>query len=326
MKIRRKSSTCLNCGRSISDVYNYCPNCGQENTHNNLSFGVLFREFFSNYFSLDSRFGRSIKPFSTRPGHLTSSFNEGKRVMFAHPVRLYLVISLIHFTLFSWHVRNTSDPASNITVNGEVVEGRDKAELDSLIALGPAGLPTDSSDWPVTDWESMVIERMVDEGHTNEEILDSLHVEDQAFWRRFGMTRYIRVSNSTGSEVQGSILSNIPIMMFFILPIYALLLKLFYWRKGKYIHHLIHSFHIHSFTFFIFSIAWTVALIGGMETEQVIGVPLLLVTLYIFLSMKRVYGQKIFPTLLKLFSIGLIYTVLMVFSIVLELLLSLALY
>ncbi len=246
--------------------------------------------------------------------------------MFAHPVRLYLVVSLIHFTLFSWHVRSTSEPGSSITVNGEAVDGRDKDELDSLIALGPAALPADSSDWPVTDWESMVIERMVDEGYTNEEILDSLHVEDQAFWRKFGMTRYVRVSNSSESEVQGSILSNIPIMMFFILPIYALLLKMFYWRKGKYIHHLIHSFHIHSFTFFIFSIAWAVALIGGLETEQVILVPVLLVTIYIFLSMKIVYGQKILPTLFKLIAIGIIYNILMVFSVMLELLLSLALY
>ncbi len=101
MRIRRKSNECYNCGFTLDSVYNYCPNCGQENNNNNVSFGKLIKEFFGNYFSLDSRLSKSFKPFFFKPGHLTNQFNLGKRMSFVNPVRLYLVVSLFYFFVFS---------------------------------------------------------------------------------------------------------------------------------------------------------------------------------------------------------------------------------
>jgi len=93
MKTLRKTKKCLNCGQILSDIYDFCPLCGQENTDNNVSFKQLAGDFFSNYFSLDSKFLKSIKPFFINPGYLTNSFNNGKRKSYANPVRLYIIIS-----------------------------------------------------------------------------------------------------------------------------------------------------------------------------------------------------------------------------------------
>lgn len=98
---RRKSNTCLNCGATLDSVYNYCPICGQENNSNNVSFGKLLKEFFVNYFSLDSRLTQSLKPFFFKPGLLTLKFNEGKRMSYMNPVRLYLILSLFYFFVFT---------------------------------------------------------------------------------------------------------------------------------------------------------------------------------------------------------------------------------
>ena len=101
MRIRRKQNNCLNCGASLDGTYNYCPICGQENNDNNVSFGTLLNDFFSNYFAFDSRFAKSIGPFIFKPGFLTNRYMEGKRMSYAHPLRLYLVISLFYFFIFS---------------------------------------------------------------------------------------------------------------------------------------------------------------------------------------------------------------------------------
>jgi len=322
MRIRRRSNQCLNCGYKISDVYNYCPNCGQENTHHNLNFGILFREFFSNYFSLDSRFGRSIKPFLLRPGRLTIAFNEGRRMMYAHPMRLYLVVSLIHFSLFAW----IADFDINVG-NDNTLDDEERVRLDSLIAIGPSAVEIDEDDWPVNEWEDVIIDRMLDEGHRASEILDSLHMEDQSFWRAFGMKRYVRLRNSSEGAVQASIVQNIPVMMFFILPLYALMLKGFYWRKGKYIHHLIHSFHIHSFAFFLLSLTWAILLITDSEVEPAaIFVALLVTAIYLFISLRKVYRQSGWVTLAKLLSMGFIYMILLSTALLVELIISIALF
>lgn len=101
MRIRRKTHQCLNCGYTLDNVYNYCPNCGQDNTDNNVSFNTLLGDFFDTYFALDSKFAKTIKPFFFQPGKLTNLYVDGKRASYSHPLRLYLIISLFYFFIFT---------------------------------------------------------------------------------------------------------------------------------------------------------------------------------------------------------------------------------
>ena len=101
MRSVRKQLTCHNCGYTLNEVYNYCPNCGQENNNNNVSFGTLIREFLDNYFGIDSKLAHSVAPFLFKPGTLTNRFQEGRIKHFIHPIRLYLVMSLLYFFIIS---------------------------------------------------------------------------------------------------------------------------------------------------------------------------------------------------------------------------------
>lgn len=112
MRISRKSSSCLNCGRTLDQVYNYCPNCGQGNHDDNVSFKTLVGDFFSTYLAVDSKFGRTVKPFFIDPGFITNEFVKGKRNTHAHPIRLYLIISIFYFFVFSM-VANQSAKEKN---------------------------------------------------------------------------------------------------------------------------------------------------------------------------------------------------------------------
>jgi len=101
MRIRHPSDYCLNCNFKISRRSNYCPRCGQENTDYKYAIWYLLYESVNNYLNLDSQFFRSVFPFLFRPGHLTVKFIEGRRKLYVNPIRLYLIVSIVFFFVFS---------------------------------------------------------------------------------------------------------------------------------------------------------------------------------------------------------------------------------
>lgn len=141
MRIRRKSNSCLNCGFTLDSVYNYCPNCGQDNNDNNVSFNNLVGDFFSTYFSFDSKFVHSFKPFFIKPGELTLQYITGKRVHYAHPLRLYLIISLFYFFVFTLvgkdSIKNDDESNSIVQVKRGLddIEDLDDETVDQLYEI-----------------------------------------------------------------------------------------------------------------------------------------------------------------------------------------------
>lgn len=120
MRISRKTNSCLNCGFTLDKIYNYCPNCGQGNHDDNVSFGTLVGDFFSTYFAIDSKFGKTVRPFFLKPGYLTNQYISGKRVTYAHPIRLYLIVSIFYFFMVTLaatelSIGDNDDPAIKTT-------------------------------------------------------------------------------------------------------------------------------------------------------------------------------------------------------------------
>ncbi len=99
-KISRKQAICSNCSYAFAEttVDNFCPNCGQENLDKNVSFGDLFSDFIGNYLSLDSKLFRTIPRLMFFPGFLTNAFNNGKRISYLTPIRIYLFMSVLYFS------------------------------------------------------------------------------------------------------------------------------------------------------------------------------------------------------------------------------------
>ncbi len=123
-KKRTKTDFCLNCGHETGNAINYCPVCGQENRDQNLPISQLLGEFLSTFLALDSRFVSSLKPFFFKPGFLTNRFNEGQRVHYSNPVRLYVVTSVLYFFVISFYLGGIiiesleKNPDSLINVDG----------------------------------------------------------------------------------------------------------------------------------------------------------------------------------------------------------------
>ncbi len=146
MKIRRKASRCLNCNSTLDNIYNFCPNCGQENNDNNVSFITLFMDYLSNYFAYDSKFIRTLGPFFLKPGFLTNRFNEGKRVSYAHPLRLYFLTSLAFFFITGIIVNrmdtNADVDLSELSSEIKTISEFSSAKFDKLDSTLPDSIKT----------------------------------------------------------------------------------------------------------------------------------------------------------------------------------------
>lgn len=123
-----------------------------------------------------------------------------------------------------------------------------------------------------------------------------------------------------------------PQVMFLLLPLLALLLKLFYWRQGRfYIEHLILTLHNHSFLLQLALLAIGVLKLQSLAqgsavlTALLAPVPAILLwsaPLYLLSSQKRFYRQSWGVTVVKFAGIGFLYSLLFFNALVVTIVIS----
>ena len=117
-------------------------------------------------------------------------------------------------------------------------------------------------------------------------------------------------------------IENVPTVLFLILPVFALLLKVLYVRRGWfYSEHLVFGLHTDAFAFVVFSVVALLAVFAGGPGWSVVQSPdsyesnpgwlsnilLLTVPVYFLVAQKRVYGQGWIKTVLKSLVLGWVY-------------------
>jgi hypothetical protein len=130
-----------------------------------------------------------------------------------------------------------------------------------------------------------------------------------------------RIAAGGKAEFGHLLLKGVSYMMFVLMPLFALLLLLFYRRKGTYyLDHLIFSVHFHSFAFLLLTLYVVTSRLTGSLVPLLVVV--LLIGAYLILSLRRVYRQPRVITLLKAVSIGALHAVALCGCFVLTVLLS----
>ena len=141
------------------------------------------------------------------------------------------------------------------------------------------------------------------------------------------LNRAEAITNEGGRAVVEEILDIAPPVAFILLPLFALLLKLAYIRHDVYYaEHLVLALHNHSFLFIALTVG--IPLDGAGESLGLIGELLdsgleLWIVVYLFISLRRVYGQSYPKTLLKYVLLALGYGPLLFFGLLLGFLLGL---
>ncbi len=140
----------------------------------------------------------------------------------------------------------------------------------------------------------------------------------------------IEESPQKGREIEANpniivdkVMDVLPIAVFIMLPLVALLLKFWYLFSGHYyIEHLIHALHNHAFLFVAFIMAILADAIAGLMEPETEGmwtdfagwfdlVLAIWIPLYLLISLKKVYRQSWFMTLMKFSLVGVSYLVLL---------------
>lgn len=97
---------------------------------------------------------------------------------------------------------------------------------------------------------------------------------------------------------------------FFLLPVFAIILKLFYIRrKQNYVRHLIFSIHLHSFIFIDFFVIIILNMLFRNFPGTITFLLLLCIPLYFILALIKFYRQSIGKTLIKFTGILFLYNI-----------------
>jgi hypothetical protein len=275
-------------------VNNYCPNCGQENHDLNVPVKHLVAEFFEGTLHFDTKVWHTLKYLILKPGLLTEKFIVGQRASYVPPFRLYVFVSLVFFFVLALTSENIVH-----------FDASEKGNTGAQPALPGITLNANLADSVAAIADSVKLKKLQDMAAGSEELKD-LQVELEGD-KRFAMVeeKFSKFA-SNDEEATQKLLKNISFMMFLLMPFFALLLYLFYWKQGRnYVEHLMFSIHLHTFYFILLILAFLVkAALPALEFE---GIVIVLMVLYLFLALHRVYRQSYPRTLLYLVPIGFTY-------------------
>jgi len=333
---------CENCGAEL--IGPHCAQCGQAAIDYRRSFRHVIVDVLDSFLNWDSKFFATIALLIVKPWKLTNDFLAGKRVRYLHPLRLYLLASILFFFAVNYGAKwirfepgkipekNRAEVATAIAEKRDEIEKqlerknlsadqRRKAQkaLDYLTKPSPsATVAAEENSSPTT----MPTVSPADSGkQTYGPVTDRPFVifDDAKSTTPFEKWLEERAKDKMGEHGTKmglfitTLFSNLPYMMLCCIPLFAFVLKVLYARRGIfYIDHLIYALHIHTFfyTGVMLIVLTTMGLdrtIPGTFADWVIALLWIAFVVQIFFSIRRVYGQGWFISTLKFFVGGFIY-------------------
>lgn len=305
---------CKNCGAPLAGPF--CAQCGQEARRRIVPFPRFAAETLREFFSFDTRFLRTLWALFRRPGFLTNEYVAGRRVRFMPPLRFYLLASFLFFFLVT---------LIRLDFSGFRLLDPPPEELAETEAAAAA-----AADSVAADVETAASSDSLATRETARR--DTSITFDLAY--RFGhrLGRASKKASENRTAFESSLLNRLPPLIFLMLPVFALLLKALYLNNRiYYAQHFIFALHLHAFAFLVMLALFLVDAVGlslqigtSDNPRNLIGpIFLLLLNVYLFLAMRRVYGQGRGKTVLKLFLLMSAYQLVLAIVLGLVVLISL---
>ena len=325
--------SCLNCGTTLSGQY--CGHCGQRSRSRLISIWELLQDAFGDLLELDSRVWQTLIPLITRPGKLTRDYLEGRRARYMPPFRTYLVLSIVFFMVAFFdpgkelgilfepeeEVAEVSEAerqiAAEAIIAGDLASGDVSTDSATTAAAvdNPGGNSDDSEENTDTDEKEGGFSLVVSDDDPDSD--DNCNIEnfqdaDIPKWlaSRLSKERLMmvceRVIADDGKAFLSKLLDNIPVALFVLLPLMALILKLLYpLSKRFYVEHLLFVVHFHAFFFLLMILQILFSRLGlaiGLP-EPALDITVfatsLYVPVYLYKSMRKVYEQRNLITMPK---------------------------
>ncbi|RNI29609.1 DUF3667 domain-containing protein [Rufibacter immobilis] len=288
--VHKKFLVCPNCRHELQEADNYCASCGQENHDYRLPAGHLFLELLENTLHFDTKFFSTVNYLLLKPGKLTQEFILNRRASYVPPFRLYVFISFFFFLILSFAVGHSENntPANPSVSSGQTLDTNGKKTRSMFFGLITYDLETQKDSTAGPDKQ-----------------------ESKSRYTLFMERQETKWLQKSDHEIDQKILKTVSMLMFFLMPLFALILKVFHLRQRRfYIEHLIFSIHFHCFVFVLLSV---VALLSNVvQAEWLVKGTFAVVFIYLFMALRRVFQEKVFTAFLKDLLIHASYLVVLI--------------
>src|SRR6266567_7106031 len=322
---------CENCSAILTG--RWCSQCGQAAIDYRRSFRHVIVDALDSFLNFESKFFATIGWLIARPWHLTNQFLAGRRVRYVHPLRLYLLVSILFFFVVNyWGKAIHADPSklsaedrAEIAADPDIppkVKAQVQRALDAKGLIQPEAQASPSPEAAVPPQPTTTaspppsVASPSPSGDFGPLLqLDKPTSDPLEKWLEQKAKEKMGEHGSKMALFIATLFSNLPYMMLCCIPLFALVLKVLYVRKRIfYIDHLVYALHIHSFAYLaiMLIVLITIALnrfIPGVFVGWIIAALWIAFAAQVFLSIRRVYRQGWFFTVFKFFAGGLVYLI-----------------
>jgi hypothetical protein len=344
-----RGTRCLNCG--LEPLHSaFCPDCGQENITYAVTLPVLLRDVVDEFLRFDGRLFRTLGDLFFRPGRYTAEYNAGRRGRYLSPFKIYFVVSALFFYLlarqtaanniereFERGMQRGAEQGINLnigissTVGGEVGIVSQPKRKEKAAKATTNKNPLRSPINPMIDGKAIFPENYQFEGQPLRmgnyadayEVWqkDPANTDKHTGMHRFMARQYLRFIDHPGGLLE-QYLQTVAKMMFFLLPVYAVLLAvLFRGTKRYFLEHLVFAVNQHTVAFLL-GIAGQLM---PLNTPATIGLFLVTYSIMEIIALRRVYQQGFLLTLLKQSILAGFYIIAILFAMLLVIFISFAL-
>jgi Protein of unknown function (DUF3667) len=333
-----KHVKCKNCERTFKDEYNFCPYCGQDDKqkltlgvlfYNTISnyFSVDAR-FFKSFIPLIAKPGYLASKFVE--GRRLLYLHPAQMYLFITVIFFFLfsfikrqqvqdLNSELEKSFRQEKMSNYGIQTNDSLLKAEQQRKQEedsiaKAEIKKVLSENKkyAHFSDSKIDSIVSktdtkkpglfnfDFNESKMDSLINTGASNEVIYKFMGMNDDAgFFKRRSYSQALKFYKSReGGSILGAFYDAIPIAMFFLLPIFALILMLLYRKKGTYAHHLVFSFYFFAFLFTVFSIIIVVNFIVDIP-DSIDWLIAISTFVYLCLGLSRFYSQGKVKSFLK---------------------------
>jgi hypothetical protein len=283
--------------------------------------------YVQDLFHYDGRFWHTMKNLVRKPGWIPLEYIEGKRRNNIEPIKLYVFASTVFFLLFFIVVDieltnpeedrfDFSQRLINLEREKEFLGDSPDTALVNQLQANILRLDT-TLTVPADTGDGLQLDLF---GRAS---TDSLKGTDRWFMQRAEAKLRKLEKDHAGNEMRmldafiDELMQKLPQLLFISLPFFALLLLLLYIGRSNrnYVEHFIFSTYHYAYLYIVISAVILLNMVLGMISPAlaasmriwIITLGILYVCVYLLLAMKRFYGGRWFPLVLRYTILGFLF-------------------
>jgi len=250
----------------------YCHQCGQDVFAGaGIPILILIVQILDNVFALDGKTPKTLGSLLIRPGFLSKEYMNGRISRYVNPVKLFWMSTIIFFAIlisqFDINTDNLFNTQSNTESNG------DELSLETIEEN------TSTGNLEIIDNEQEV----------------QVDLNFQIYKDKVDTEKLQQMLPEIFTLFKNNFAKIAPYIAFLLIPFFALLLALFFWRsKYYYIHNLIFTIHFHTFLWIFMTLLLVLNMFISLQYPDWLIIMLLITPgIYLVFALHSFYYSKL---------------------------------